>query len=67
LIGDRIKEGWLLRGYHWRVIIGRDQTWGRSFMEISSEDREILERLEEELWSEQTRFDTQRIGETHLT
>jgi hypothetical protein len=32
-------------------------------MEISSEDREILERLEEELWREQTRFDTQRMGE----
>lgn len=32
-------------------------------MEISSEDQEILERLEEELWHEQTRFDTQRMGE----
>lgn len=32
-------------------------------MEISSEDREILERLEEELWREETRFDTQRMNE----
>ena len=31
-------------------------------MEISSEDREILERLEEELWREQTRFDMQRMN-----
>jgi hypothetical protein len=32
-------------------------------MQISSEDREVLERLEEELWREQTRFDSQRMSE----
>lgn len=32
-------------------------------MEISSEDRETLERLEEELWREETRFDAQRMNE----
>ncbi|NJK70246.1 MAG: DUF4440 domain-containing protein [Microcoleus sp. SU_5_3] len=32
-------------------------------MEISREDREILERLEEELWREETRFDAQRMNE----
>jgi hypothetical protein len=33
------------------------------FMEISSKDRETLERLEEELWREETRFDLQRTNE----
>jgi hypothetical protein len=32
-------------------------------MEISSQDRETLEHLEEELWREETRFDTQRMNE----
>jgi hypothetical protein len=32
-------------------------------MEISSQDRETLELLEEELWREETRFDTQRMNE----
>ena len=32
-------------------------------MEIRSEDRELLERLEGELWREQTRFDMQRMNE----
>jgi hypothetical protein len=32
-------------------------------MEISSEDREILERLEQELWREETRLDKQRMNE----
>ncbi|MCU0543120.1 MAG: DUF4440 domain-containing protein [Oscillatoriaceae cyanobacterium Prado104] len=32
-------------------------------MEISSEDREILERLEAELWREATRYDAQRMNE----
>ena len=32
-------------------------------MEISSEDRKTLERLEEELWCEETRFDMQRMNE----
>jgi hypothetical protein len=32
-------------------------------MEISSKDREILERLEEELWREETRFDKQRMND----
>jgi hypothetical protein len=32
-------------------------------MEISSKDREDLERLEEELWREETRFDTQHMSE----
>lgn len=32
-------------------------------MEISSEDRETLKRLEEELWREETRFDRQRMNE----
>jgi hypothetical protein len=30
-------------------------------MELSDHDREILERLEEELWREETRFDIQRM------
>ena len=32
-------------------------------MEISSQDRETLEHLEEQLWREETRFDTQRMNE----
>ncbi|WP_373546405.1 DUF4440 domain-containing protein [Chamaesiphon sp.] len=32
-------------------------------MEITNEDREILKRLEEELWREETRFDMQRMHE----
>ncbi len=32
-------------------------------MEINSEDREILERLESELWEEETRFNIQRMNE----
>ncbi|MBW4621284.1 MAG: DUF4440 domain-containing protein [Cyanosarcina radialis HA8281-LM2] len=36
-------------------------------MEISSKDREILERLEEELWREETRFDLQRMNELIAT
>ncbi|NJL66837.1 MAG: hypothetical protein HC894_08635 [Microcoleus sp. SM1_3_4] len=32
-------------------------------MEISIEDRETLERLEEELWCEETRYDKQRMNE----
>lgn len=32
-------------------------------MEINSEDRNTLERLEEELWREETRFDMQRMNE----
>jgi hypothetical protein len=32
-------------------------------MELSDHDREILERLEEELWREETRFDIQRMEE----
>lgn len=32
-------------------------------MQISREDQETLERLEEELWREETRFDTQRMNE----
>jgi hypothetical protein len=32
-------------------------------MEISSKDREILERLEEELWYEETRFNIQRMND----
>jgi hypothetical protein len=32
-------------------------------MEINNEDREILERLEDELWREETRFDLQRMNE----
>lgn len=32
-------------------------------MEISREDQKTLERLEEELWREETRFDTQRMNE----
>jgi hypothetical protein len=32
-------------------------------MEISSQDRETLQLLEEELWREETRFDTQRMNE----
>jgi hypothetical protein len=32
-------------------------------MKISSEDRKNLERQEEELWCEETRFDTQRMNE----
>lgn len=32
-------------------------------MEINSEDRNTLERLEEELWREETRFDMQRMDE----
>jgi hypothetical protein len=32
-------------------------------MEINSEDRNTLERLEEELWREETRFDIQRMDE----
>lgn len=36
-------------------------------MEISSKDRETLERLEEELWREDTRFDTQRMNELIAT
>jgi hypothetical protein len=32
-------------------------------MEISSKDRETLERLEEELWREETRFDRHRVSE----
>lgn len=31
-------------------------------MEIWSEERETLERLEEELWHEETRFDMQRMN-----
>ncbi|MTJ08288.1 DUF4440 domain-containing protein [Anabaena sp. UHCC 0204] len=33
------------------------------FMEICSADREILERLEEELWRKETRFNMQRMNE----
>jgi hypothetical protein len=36
-------------------------------MEISSKDRETLERLEEELWREETRFDLQRTNSLLLT
>jgi hypothetical protein len=32
-------------------------------MEISSEDREILERFEQELWHQETRFNKQRMNE----
>ena len=32
-------------------------------MELSDLDRETLERLEEELWREETRFDMQRMEE----
>lgn len=32
-------------------------------MEISSEDREILERLEQELWRQETRLDKQRMNQ----
>jgi len=32
-------------------------------MELSDHDREILERLEEELWREETRFDVRRMDE----
>jgi len=32
-------------------------------MEITNEDREILERLEEELWLGETRFDLDRMNE----
>jgi hypothetical protein len=32
-------------------------------MEISSEDRYTFQRLEEELWREDTRFDTKRMNE----
>jgi hypothetical protein len=32
-------------------------------MELSDQDREILERLEEELWREETRFDIRRMEE----
>jgi hypothetical protein len=32
-------------------------------MQISRKDRETLERLEEELWREETRFDKQRMEE----
>ncbi|WP_168494704.1 DUF4440 domain-containing protein [Anabaena sp. UHCC 0204] len=32
-------------------------------MEICSADREILERLEEELWRKETRFNMQRMNE----
>lgn len=32
-------------------------------MEISSEDRETLQGLEEELWGEETRFNMQRMNE----
>lgn len=32
-------------------------------MEINSEDRNTLKRLEEELWREETRFDIQRMDE----
>jgi hypothetical protein len=32
-------------------------------MEINSEDQNTLERLEEELWREETRFDMQRMDE----
>lgn len=32
-------------------------------MQINSDDRETLKSLEEELWREETRFDTQRINE----
>jgi hypothetical protein len=32
-------------------------------MELSDHDREILERLEEELWREETRFDIRRMEE----
>jgi hypothetical protein len=31
-------------------------------MEINSEDKEILERLESELWREETRFNIQRMN-----
>ena len=32
-------------------------------MELSKEDRDTLERLEEELWREETRFDKKRMSE----
>ena len=32
-------------------------------MELSKQDRAALERLEEELWREETRFDRKRMGE----
>lgn len=32
-------------------------------MEINNQDREILSRLEEELWREETRFDLHRLNE----
>jgi hypothetical protein len=32
-------------------------------MELSKQDRDILERLEEELWREETRFDSKRMSE----
>ena len=32
-------------------------------MELSREDRDLLERLEEELWREETRFDARRMRE----
>jgi hypothetical protein len=32
-------------------------------MEISSADRETLERLEQELWRQETRLDKQRMNE----
>lgn len=44
--------------YHWAAIAGKEV-----LMKISSKDREILRRLEEELWREETRFDTLRMNE----
>lgn len=32
-------------------------------MELSRRDRDLLERLEEELWREETRFDNRRMSE----
>jgi len=32
-------------------------------MELSKQDRDTLERLEEELWREETRFDKKRMSE----
>jgi hypothetical protein len=32
-------------------------------MELSKQDRDALERLEEELWREETRFDSRRMNE----
>lgn len=31
-------------------------------MELSKQDRDTLERLEEELWREEMRFDNKRMG-----